>query len=100
MEDLRSFFEPQHFIETQAEETYESMQLGANVICLTQESFDWDDADIVLVGCNEWRGDKDAHTRNHGELQQLPMRCESTCTKCIIGMALLKLLMQAMYARA
>jgi formiminoglutamase len=64
MEDLRSFFEPQHFIEMQAEETYESMQLGANVICLTQESFDWDDADIVLVGCNEWRGDKDAHTRN------------------------------------
>lgn len=57
MEDLRSFFEAQHFIETQQEGTYTGMQWGANVICATQKSFDWEDADVVLVGCGEWRGD-------------------------------------------
>jgi formiminoglutamase len=56
MQDLRSFFEAKHFIETQEPETYQPLQWGANVICATQSSFDWEDADIVIVGCGEWRG--------------------------------------------
>ncbi len=56
MQDLRSFFEPQHFIETPRASSYEPLQWGANIICATQKSFDWEDADIVLVGCGEWRG--------------------------------------------
>jgi formiminoglutamase len=57
MEDLRSFFEPQHFIETQQPGTYQAMQWGANVMCATQRSFDWEEADIIIVGCGECRGD-------------------------------------------
>jgi formiminoglutamase len=56
MHDLRSFFEPKHFIETPRAGKYEPMQWGANVICATQQSFNWEEADIVLVGCGEWRG--------------------------------------------
>ena len=32
------------------------MQLGANIRCATGNSFDWEDAEIVIVGCGEWRG--------------------------------------------
>ncbi len=52
MQDLLSFFEPQHFIETPEAGKYEPMQWGANIT-----PYDWADADIVLVGCGEWRGD-------------------------------------------
>ena len=56
MQDLRPFFETEHFIETQDATAYEPLQWGANIKCATQNSFDWDDADIVIVGCGEWRG--------------------------------------------
>ena len=56
MQDLRSFFEPKHFIETPDAAVYEPLQWGANIKCATQKSFDWEDADIILVGCGEWRG--------------------------------------------
>lgn len=56
MQDLRSFFEPTHFIETQEDGAYQPLQWGANIKCATQQSFDWEDADIVLVGCGESRG--------------------------------------------
>jgi len=56
MQDLRSFFEPQHFIETKNAQAYEPMQWGANIKCATSQGFDWDEADIVIVGCGEWRG--------------------------------------------
>ena len=55
MQDLRPFFETEHFIETQDATAYEPLQWGANIKCATQNSFDWDDADIVIVGCGEWR---------------------------------------------
>ena len=57
MQDLRSFFEEEHFIETKATGTYQPLQVGANINCATSKSFDWAGADIVLVGCGEWRGD-------------------------------------------
>ena len=56
MQDLRSFFEPIHFIETKEPGTYEPLQWGANITCITDEGTEWEDADIVLVGCGEWRG--------------------------------------------
>ncbi len=56
MQDLTSFFEPDHFIESQQPDAYQPLQWGANIKYATQKSFDWDDADIVIVGCGEWRG--------------------------------------------
>lgn len=56
MQDLRIFFESEHFIETKTEGTYLPLQLGANIICATNKGFNWDDAEIVIVGCGEWRG--------------------------------------------
>jgi len=57
MQDLRPFFEQEHFIETRQPGAYQPMQLGANIQCATSKSFDWEDADIVIVGCGEWRGE-------------------------------------------
>ena len=56
MQDLRSFFESEHFIESTEADVYQPLQWGANIKCATSRSFDWEDADIVLVGCGEWRG--------------------------------------------
>lgn len=65
MQDLRPFFEPVHFIETKEPGTYQPMQWGANLICPTHDGFDWEEAEIVLVGCGEWRGeDRDAKYSN------------------------------------
>lgn len=57
MQDLKPFFAEKHFIETQEEDTYQPLQWGANIDCATVEGFNWEEADIVLVGCGEWRGD-------------------------------------------
>ena len=60
MQDLRPFFEKDHFIEKQPHDAYHTMQWGASISCATQRSFDWEDADIVIVGCGEWRGEDPA----------------------------------------
>ena len=60
MQDLRSFFETTHFIESPWAGNYEPLQWGANIKCATQQSFHWQDADIVIVGCGEWRGEDHA----------------------------------------
>ncbi len=51
MQDLISFFEPVHFIDSPDAEQYNPKQIGANIA-----TSDWSDADIVIVGCGEWRG--------------------------------------------
>lgn len=56
MQDIISFFEPNHFIESKELGYYQPMQLGANITCATKDGFDWSTAEIVIVGCNEWRG--------------------------------------------
>jgi formiminoglutamase len=67
MQDLRPFFEEIHFIDTKQPGTYEPLQWGANVRCFNRDDFDWEDADIVLVGCGEWRGeDENATLHNEG----------------------------------
>lgn len=61
MQDLKPFFEPGHFMESKVPGTYEPLQWGANIQYATQEGFDWDHADIVLLGCGERRSeDRDA----------------------------------------
>lgn len=56
MQDLKPFFADTHFIETQEENSYEPLQWGANIDCASAAGFDWESADIVLVGCGEQRG--------------------------------------------
>ncbi|MBL7720215.1 MAG: formimidoylglutamase [Flavipsychrobacter sp.] len=62
MQDLRPFFEDVHFIETKRPGAYEPLQWGANIRCFTRGDFDWEDADIVIVGCGEWRGEDSTTT--------------------------------------
>ncbi|WP_276133350.1 formimidoylglutamase [Polluticoccus soli] len=57
MQDLRPFFTPGHFIETKGPGTYEPLQWGANIQCFTSDQFNWEDADIIILGCGEQRGD-------------------------------------------
>ena len=59
MQDLLQFFEPEHFIESKEANFYQPLQIGANIKCATQKGFDWAEAEIVIVGCGEWRGNID-----------------------------------------
>jgi formiminoglutamase len=57
MQDLRPFFTDRHFLEDQEPGHYQSLQWGASVNFATRQAFDWEDADIVIVGCGEMRGE-------------------------------------------
>ncbi|HRO41923.1 MAG TPA: formimidoylglutamase [Flavipsychrobacter sp.] len=57
MQDLRPFFEDRHFLGEQPEGTYQALQWGANMPYATANNFDWEEADIVIVGCGEARGE-------------------------------------------
>lgn len=59
MQDLRQFFTPTHFIETVPEGTYEPAQLGAHINPAIDDSYDWEDADVILVGCGGYTKDAD-----------------------------------------
>ncbi len=68
MQDLRPFFAEKHFIETKQEGAYQPLQWGANISCFIDNNFDWDDADIILLGCNEQRGaDADVKYQNSAD---------------------------------
>lgn len=66
MQDLRPFFENSHFIESKEEGFYGPMQWGGNLQCLTKGETDWDDADIIIVGCGEWRGEDPQEPYSNG----------------------------------
>lgn len=57
MQDLRPFFASRHFIDNQPPYSYEPLQWGSSVICPGPEHFDWEQADIVIIGCGEMRGE-------------------------------------------
>ena len=57
MQDLRQFFSPIHFLEIQEPDTYHEPQLGKRVSYATEKGFDWEEADIVIIGCGERRGE-------------------------------------------
>lgn len=56
MMDLRSFFAPIHYAETIDLTAFDALQLGAQIKFASPHSFDFADADIVIVGCGEIRG--------------------------------------------
>lgn len=56
MQDLRQFFTEEHFIYTRENGAYDQAQLGANITILDNENADWEDADIVIVGCESDEG--------------------------------------------
>jgi arginase family enzyme len=60
MQDLRPFFASRHFAGTTGTR-YNALQWGAQIAHATDESFDCSDADIVLVGCGERRGEDMEH---------------------------------------
>lgn len=67
MQDLRHFFSPIHFFETKAPDTYQPRQLGYDMPFATENSANWEDAEIVIVGCGEMRGEDE-----HAEYSQGP----------------------------
>jgi len=66
MQDLRPFFEDRHFLEEQPEGAYQPLQWGAEMPYATAHNFDWEGADIVLVGCGETRGEDSSAEYSHG----------------------------------
>ena len=63
MEDLKPFFEESYFNDDNSRQ-YHSLQWGANINYAFSPAFDVAEADIILVGCNEWRGAADGNQRN------------------------------------
>ncbi|MBS1644224.1 MAG: arginase family protein [Bacteroidetes bacterium] len=58
MQDLHQFFALRHFIENHEHLQYDPLQWGAQLQFATQNNFDFSDADIVLLGCGEMRGNQ------------------------------------------
>ena len=56
MLDLRPFFEDTHYLDT-AGQQFHPLQWGANMLYAGAEGLDWDQADIILIGCGETRGE-------------------------------------------
>ncbi len=56
MNDIHIFLDQDHFINTKPEGSYEIMQLGSQIMCISHKDFDIQKADFVLVGCPEWSG--------------------------------------------
>ncbi len=52
MHDLHTFFASLHFLETTSQQ-FEEHQLGYSVSFGNEHSFDWADADLVIIGCGE-----------------------------------------------
>jgi formiminoglutamase len=56
MQDLYDFFDPIYLSEINEDEGYIDGQLGKHVTTTTDENFDWQSANILLVGVTETRG--------------------------------------------
>jgi arginase family enzyme len=59
MQDLQAFFAERHFIETHSHLQYDPQQWGGQIQFATQDNFDVSDADIVIIGCGERRGQQE-----------------------------------------
>ncbi|MES2479823.1 MAG: formimidoylglutamase [Bacteroidota bacterium] len=57
MQDLRSFFAPVHYAETIDQNTFQPLQWGAQIEFPSADSFYFDEADIIIIGCGEIRGE-------------------------------------------
>lgn len=56
MNDLHSFFASKHFAELPNNIATNSLQIGKKIEVITELNGDWADADIILLGCGEQRG--------------------------------------------
>jgi len=56
MNDLHSFFASQHFAELPNNIAAHHLQIGKKIEILTEFRGDWADADIIILGCGEQRG--------------------------------------------
>lgn len=56
MQDLHPFFAARHFIETHSHLQYDPLQWGSQLRFATQDNLDLGDAEIVIIGCGERRG--------------------------------------------
>lgn len=66
MQDLSHFFASKHFIETKGTHIYQPLQWGANLQYATQDILDWEDAEIVIIGCGEQRGEDEGLGYSNG----------------------------------
>lgn len=57
MTDFQYYFEPQHYIETIDKNIYTPLQWGSKVKFPINNNYDYDSAEIIIVGCGEYRGD-------------------------------------------
>lgn len=55
MQDLHHFFEETHPIERLASPPYDEQQWGKQIHFATQDQLYWDEADVVLLGCDDHR---------------------------------------------
>lgn len=72
MQDLHHFFEEKHPIETRFTRAYDPQQLGRQIHFATQDQLHWEEADIVLIGCDQQRrGSLSAPDAVRAQLYQL-----------------------------
>ncbi len=57
MQDLRPFFSNVHFAEQFETNHFEPLQWGASIEHPIDGNLNWEEADFIIVGCPEWRGD-------------------------------------------
>lgn len=57
MQDLRSFFAPIHYAETIDPASFQALQWASQIGFPNADTLDFDEADIVIVGCGETRGE-------------------------------------------
>lgn len=58
MNGLDTFFASRHFAELPGNDAVHPLQIGKRIEPLTERNTDWGDADIIMVGCGEQRGNK------------------------------------------
>src|SRR5690606_14718449 len=56
MNDLHAFFAAKHFAELPSNRATHPLQVGKRVQALSRPETDWEDADIVWLGCGDQRG--------------------------------------------
>lgn len=62
MHGLNSFFALQHFADLPENESNNPLQIGKKIDILRSDSTSWGDAEIVIIGCGEQRGNDANHS--------------------------------------
>ncbi len=59
MQDLSAYFEEMNFMDSIGDVKYHPLQWGSKIMNAFDSQFDIYEADIILVGCGEWRGENE-----------------------------------------